>query len=404
MLKFGLVKQSFKMSLQNIWSNKMRSFLTMLGIIIGVAAVIALVTTVSGVSDYMMNEFSSMGAGSLTVTANGTALKQGLSEHDLEEITALENVAGISPSISVNTKVVKNNYVSDDVSVTGKNHSYFVRNSDTVVHGRPLVQTDMEGDVYVCVIDSTCAETFFSGIDPIGQSIKVGGIQYTVVGLCGKDDSITASMAMLYGASDSDGNIYIPYKNALAMNGRNSVTNLEVYVDDTSRTDELVDRLELLLDNAFNHEDSAYSVFNMDSLLDMMNTMNDMMSSLLAGIASIALVVGGIGIMNMMLVSVTERTKEIGLRKALGAEPSIIQLQFLLESIILSVLGGIIGIVVGEIISYILTVELMSIEFTVDFGAVALGFFFSLAVGIIFGWAPARRASRLNPIDALRSE
>lgn len=382
----------------------MRSFLTMLGIIIGVAAVIALVTTVSGVSDYMMSEFSSMGAGSLTVSANGTALKQGLSEHDLEEISALENVSGISPSISVATKVVKDGYVSNDVSISGKNHSYFIRNSEAVVHGRPLVSTDMNGDVYVCVIDSKCAETFFPGVDPVGQSIKIGGIQYTVVGLCGKDDSITASMAMLYGGSDSDGSIYIPYKNALAMNGRNSVTNLEVYVADTSKTDELVDRLEFLLDNAFNHEDTAYSVFNMDSLLTMMNTMNDMMSSLLAGIASIALVVGGIGIMNMMLVSVTERTKEIGLRKALGAEPRIIQLQFLLESIILSVLGGIIGIVVGELISYILTVNLMSIAFTVDLGAVALGFFFSLAVGIIFGWAPARRASCLNPIDALRSE
>ena len=404
MLKFGLVKQSFKMSVQNIWSNKMRSFLTMLGIIIGVAAVIALVTTVSGVSDYMMSEFSSMGAGSLTVNANGTALKQGLSEHDLKEIEALENVEGISPSISVATKVVRNNYVSDDVSVSGKNHTYFLHNEGTVEYGRPLVISDMGGDVNVCVIDKTCAETFFAGVDPLGQTIKIGGIQYTVVGLCGEDDSIMSSMALLYGGSNSDGNIYIPYKNALTLNGRNSVTSLEVYVEDTNRTDELVDRLELLLDNTFNHEDSAYSVFNMDSLLTMMNTMNDMMSSLLAGIASIALVVGGIGIMNMMLVSVTERTKEIGLRKALGAEPGIIQLQFLLESIILSLLGGIIGIIVGEIISYILTVTLMDLAFTVDFGAVSLGFFFSLAVGIIFGWAPARRASRLNPIDALRSE
>ena len=404
MLKLGLVKQSLKMSLQNIWSNKMRSFLTMLGIIIGVAAVIALVTTVSGVSDYMMSEFSSMGAGAITVNANGTALKQGLSEHDLEEIQNLDNVSGISPSISVSTKVVKNNYVSDDVNVSGKNHTYFVRNEDLVVHGRPLVISDMSGDVYVCVIYKTCAETFFPGIDPLGQTLKIGGIQYTVVGLCGEDDSITSSMAALYGMSNSDGNVYIPYKNALTMNGRNSVSSLEVYVEDTSQTDALVDRLELLLDNAFNHEDTAYSIFNMDSLLTMMNTMNDMMSSLLAGIASIALVVGGIGIMNMMLVSVTERTKEIGLRKALGAEPGIIQLQFLLESIILSVIGGILGIVLGETISYILTVSLMNIEFIVDMGAVALGFFFSLAVGIIFGWAPARRASRLNPIDALRSE
>ena len=404
MLKFGLVKQSFKMSVQNIKNNKMRSFLTMLGIIIGVAAVIALVTTVSGVSDYMMNEFSSMGAGALTVNANGTALKQGLSESNLAEIEKIDNVSGISPSVTVSTKVVKNGYVSDEVNVSGKNQVYFTRNSELVVHGRPLLLSDMSGDVKVCVIDKTCAERFFPGIDPLGQTLKIGGIQYTVVGLCGEDDSITSSMAMLYGMSNNDGNIYIPYKNALTLNGRNSVTSLEVYVADTSKADEVVNRLEALLDNIFNHEDSAYSVFNMDSLLTMMNTMNDMMSSLLAGIASIALVVGGIGIMNMMLVSVTERTKEIGLRKALGAEPRIIQLQFLLESIILSVFGGILGIILGETISYILVVNLMSIAFTVDLEAVALGFFFSLAVGIIFGWAPARRASRLNPIDALRSE
>jgi putative ABC transport system permease protein len=235
---------------------------------------------------------------------------------------------------------------------------------------------------------------------PVGKYIKIGGIQYLIVGLCAETDDIMAAMM----GGNGDGRIYIPYKNALTINGRNSVTSLEVYVEDTSRTDEVVQRLEQLLDNAFNHEDSAYSVFNMDSLLTMMNTMNKMMTSLLAGIASIALVVGGIGIMNMMLVSVTERTKEIGLRKALGAEPGIIQLQFLLESIILSVLGGIIGIVLGETISYVLTVTLMDIKFMINLGAIALGFFFSLAVGIIFGWTPARRASRLNPIDALRSE
>ena len=400
MPKFGLIKQSFKMSVRNIMSNKMRSFLTMLGIIIGVAAVIALVTTISGVSDYMMDEFSSMGAGSVTISANGTALKQGLTEHDLDEIESIENVKAVSPSISVMSKVEKNGHISNEVSITGKNHSYFIKNDEMVMYGRALLESDMSGQVYVCIIDQTCAKTFFPGESPLGKSINIGGMKYTVVGLCEDTDSILAAMM----GGNGDGSIYIPYKNAMTMNGKNSITSLEVYVKDTSKTDDVIDRLEQILDNAFNHEDTAYSVFNMDSLLTMMNTMNDMMSGLLAGIASIALVVGGIGIMNMMLVSVTERTKEIGLRKALGAQPGIIQLQFLLESIILSLLGGIIGILVGEIISFILMVNLMSLEFVVDLGAVSLGFFFSLAVGVIFGWAPARRASRLNPIDALRSE
>ncbi len=399
MLKIGTWKQSFKMSIQNILGNKMRSFLTMLGIIIGVTAVISLITVVSGVTDYLLSQFSSLGAGSLTVTANGTALKSGLTENDLSEIESLDNVEGISPSVSVSTNVVRNSYVSSDVTVSGKNEQYFVRN-DVVTLGRALNISDMGGDVKVCVIDDACAQTFFTGENPIGKTIMIGGIQYTVVGMCGEDESLMTSMS---GGSGGDGTIYIPWKNALTMNGKNSVTSLEVYVADTTRTDELVESLEALLANTFNNVDGAYSVVNMDSLVSLMNTMSTMLTSLLAGIASIALLVGGIGIMNMMLVSVTERTKEIGLRKALGAEPGIIQLQFLMESIILSVIGGIIGIGLGELISYAAAL-LLGTEFSINIGAVALGFGFSLGVGVIFGWAPARNASRLNPIDALRTE
>lgn len=399
MRNLAMMKESARMSLRNIASNKMRSFLTMLGIIIGVTAVIALISIVSGVTDYMMDSFSSMGAGSLTVTANGTALKSGLSESNLNEIAALDNVAGISPSVSVRSSAVRNGTVSTDVTISGKNEQYFIRN-DVISYGRALLPTDMDGSVPVCVIDQTCAEAFFTGENPLGQTFKVGGIQYKVVGVCGEDGSLTTSMS---GGSGSDGTIYIPYKNALAMNGRNSVTSLEVYVEDTEATDALIEELESLLNNAFNNADGAYSIMNMESLTDTLNTLSTMMTTLLAGIASIALVVGGIGIMNMMLVTVTERTKEIGLRKALGAEPGLIQLQFLMESIILSVCGGLIGILLGELISYAACV-LLGTSFVVNLWAVALGFGFSLAVGVVFGWAPARNASRLNPIDALRSE
>ena len=152
----------------------------------------------------------------------------------------------------------------------------------------------------------------------------------------------------------------------------------------------------------FNYKDDSYSILNMESLLSVMNTMMDLMTNLLVGIASIALLVGGIGIMNMMLVSVTERTAEIGLRKALGARPRSIQVQFLMESVILSLLGGAVGVVLGEAVSVILS-NVMNIAFAFSPGAVALGVGFSLAVGVIFGWAPARKASNLNPIDALRS-
>jgi len=184
--------------------------------------------------------------------------------------------------------------------------------------------------------------------------------------------------------------------------GVKGVTSLEVYAKDPDATDALTEELEALLDAAFNYKDDSYSIINMESLLSVMDTMMDLMTNLLVGIASIALLVGGIGIMNMMLVSVTERTNEIGLRKALGARPRSIQVQFLMESIILSLLGGAIGVVLGEVVSVILS-DVMSIVFVFSPGAVALGVGFSLAVGVIFGWAPARKASNLNPIDALRS-
>lgn len=400
MPKIGLMKQSVKMSVQNILSNKMRSFLTTLGIIIGVAAVIALVTTVSAVTDYMMNEFSNLGAGTITINASGTPLKSGLTETNLEDIEAMENVKGIAPSVSVYSKVVRNDYVSDDVTITGKNERYFQKNKDIVTYGRAFTEQDMDGTVKVCLIDDTLAKTFFLGEDPLGKTIRVGGISYTVVGLCDPDDTM---MSMLVGVSDSDGSVYIPYKNALNMNGKNSVNSVEVYIDDTDKTDELVDRLEAYLDNAFNNADGAYSLINMESLVELMDTMSGMMTKLLAGVASISLLVGGIGIMNMMLVSVTERTKEIGLRKALGAEPGMIQLQFLIEAVILSLIGGIIGIILGEMMSYV-ALDAIGTAFAVNVSAVSLGFGFSLLVGVIFGWAPARKASRLNPIDALRSE
>lgn len=399
MRRISMFKQSLKMSISNIKGNRMRSFLTMLGIIIGVAAVIALVTTVSGVTSYLMDQFSSMGAGSVTINATGTPLKRGLTENDLTEISSIENVATISPSVSVRTKVVRNEYISDDVSVSGKSDQYFMHN-ESVTSGRAFKSFEMNGDTYICIIDSDCAKKFFSGESPLNKQIKVGGIQYTVIGICGEDSSLMTAMG---GGLGSDGTIYIPYRNALAINGANNVTSLEVYIADTERTDETIEDIKRLLNNTFNNTDGAYSVINMGSLLDTMNTMSNMLSSMLAGIASIALLVGGIGIMNMMLVSVTERTKEIGLRKALGAEPRTIQIQFLTESIILSVFGGMIGIILGELIAFVATI-LIGTTFTINLSAIALGFGFSFAVGVIFGWAPARNASVLNPIDALRSE
>ena len=210
-------------------------------------------------------------------------------------------------------------------------------------------------------------------------------------------------MSYYMDTSDLDGSVIIPYRNALTMSGAANVTSLDVYIADGYSNSEVESNLRRVLDNIYNGADNAYSVIDLESLMSSMDTVEGMMTTMLGGIASIALLVGGIGIMNMMLVSVTERTKEIGLRKALGAEPIRIQMQFLIESITLSLLGGLIGVAFGMLIAFAGAKALKS-NFTISPGAILLGVGFSAVVGIIFGWAPARRASRLNPIDALRSE
>ena len=400
MHSLSIIKQSIKMSLQNIRSNKMRTFLTTLGIIIGVAAVIAMITIVNGVIDSVMGQFSSLGAGTLSVSITGSALKSGLTENDLQNIAELDNVAGISPSVSIRTTAARGTEFLDNVSVEGKNEYYFQKD-DIISYGRALTKSDIDNESYVCIIDQDLADNLFRGEDPLRQQVIVNGIRYTVIGLEGDDNSLMSAMAVM-GAS-TDGTIIIPYTNAMKMAGSNSITSLEVYIEDTNRTDELIDDVEAVLYKAFNENEDCYSTFSMDSLLDTMNQMMSTMTYMLAGIASIALLVGGIGIMNMMLVSVSERTKEIGLRKAMGATPGRIQLQFLLEAIVLSLMGGIVGVILGLLISFV-GAQLLNTNFTISMSAIGLGVGFSAAVGIIFGWAPARKASRLNPIDALRSE
>lgn len=400
MHSFSIIKQSVQLSLQNIRSNKMRTFLTTLGIIIGVTAVISMITIVDGVIDTVMGEFSSLGAGTLSVSAQGTPLKSGLSESDMKKIEELDNVAGLTPTISLRGSGARSGNMFEDVTIQGKSADYYL-NNDLISYGRPLKQVDLDNESYVCVIDQDLAENLFPGENPIGQKLMLMGIGFTVVGMEGESDDLMAAMSTF--GSTSDGTAVIPYTAARKLSGNNGITSLEVYIENTDYTDRLVEDIEAILYQAFNQRDDCYSVFSMDSLLETMDSMMSTMTYMLAGIASIALLVGGIGIMNMMLVSVTERTKEIGLRKAMGATPGRIQLQFLLEAIVLSLMGGIIGVILGLLISYVAAV-LLDIEFVISVSAVALGVGFSTAVGIIFGWAPAKKASQLSPIDALRSE
>ena len=391
--------ESLRMSFSNIIANKMRTFLTILGIIIGVMAIIALVTVMESATGEVTAQFEGLGTGKLMVQAQGTPLKRGLSEKDLEDILAIDGVTGFSPTFSSTGKVVFEKEETEDVKFNGYSDVYFRRENDSIAKGRPIVASDIENNLNVCVIDDELAQNAFPGKEPLSQFITIQGVRFEVVGVL-KEVEIDDVMSMTQ-TGEQNGEIIMPYTAFMKLYKQDRITSLEVYLDEVSNSAVITDNLQTVLDNAFNNKDDSNTIFNMESLVEVMDTMLGLMTNLLVGIASISLLVGGIGIMNMMLVSVTERTNEIGLRKALGAKPSSIQIQFLLESIMLSLFGGIIGMILGLGVSYFIA-HLMDIAFVLSKEAIALGLGFSFVVGIIFGWAPARKASNLNPIDALR--
>ena len=392
-----MLRECFSMSLSNIMGNRVRSFLTVLGILIGVTAVIALITTVSGFSGTLSSSFLSMGAGTLSVSVTGNDLKSGMSSDDLQVLTELDAVEGITPSVSLRSRVSRGGSYKTNVSVSGKNFYYFFRTEDAVKRGRPIHPTDEENMTFVCLIDQDIVDELFFGVDPVGETMYIDGIPFLVVGLL--SDSGSGSITSLMSGSFD---IVIPYTTALKMNNANVVTSFTVYLAEGMDSEQASITLEETMDAMFSFEEDCFTVTTMSGIEDTMNSMLSMVSTLLAGIASIALVVGGIGIMNMMLTTVTERTVEIGLKKALGAIPWQIQIQFLIESFLLSMIGGILGVALGLGLSLLLC-QVMGMTFTISTSAIILGVSFSAAVGIIFGWAPARKASKLNPIDALRA-
>lgn len=388
-----MLKESIKMSWSNITHNKVRSFLTVLGVVIGVSSIIALITIVQGATGSITSQISTLGADKITIQAVGTRLKQGLSEADLKQLAQVKLVSGVSPTVSGIATLVGDSHVETGVSVQGKNETYFKKETDIMAIGREINILDVNDKNQVAVLGSDLVKDFFFGINPLGQKILINGNTFTIVGV------LKASSSTIAGSTNKIA--MIPYTTAMKTLAVGYIKNVDVYMSDSSKSVAITNDLTTVLNTAFNYYKDSFNVINMQNIINMIGNITGMMALLLAGIASISLLVGGIGIMNMMLVSVTERTTEIGLRKALGAEPAQIQLQFLIESIFISLFGGILGLLLGILIALAASV-FMNFTFTLTTWTVLLAVGFAVVVGIIFGLAPARKASRLNPIDALR--
>ena len=389
--------ESFSLAIRNILSSKMRTLLTMLGIIIGIAAVMVIVGLGNGMQNYMTETFQSMGTNTLTVTLYGRGTSRNVDEDDMYEIVAENSqyLSKVSPTMTVQGVKVGTedlNYTS----VTGVSEDYFNMRGYTISKGRGLQYLDVRDRMSVCVVGEYINQTYYSG-DAVGQTIRLGGRNYQIVGVMAQEGDTLEEA----GADDC---AFVPYSTA----ARSSGGAINSYLV-TLTSEDVASAGKTALENALTEaygSDSVFYVMSMTEILDAMNSMINVMITILAAIAAISLVVGGIGIMNIMLVSVTERTREIGIRKSLGAKERYIMQQFVIEAATTSALGGVIGILLGYGLSQIATAvvaRLMEESLTISptMGAVLLAFGIPVGIGIFFGYLPAKKAAQLNPIDAL---
>ena len=386
---FEIIKSAFK----NILSNKMRSGLTMLGLIIGIASVIVLVGIGNGASADVTSQVQSLGTDILTVSV--TSSDTSLSYDQMDEIAELSNVDSVAPYKTVSATVSKGTTTSNKASIIATNENYLTVTNITIEAGRLLSVIDVENSSKVCLLGSDIADSLFDdNEDPVGATIKMNGDNYTVIGV------LTAQGSSM--GNNIDSTIIIPLTTATYLGSDTTISSLYVKVSDEDYIDSATTIIENYIANTLQISSDYYSVSSQDSMLNTMSDINNTLSLLLGGIASISLVVGGIGVMNVMLVSVSERTKEIGIRKSLGAKKKDILLQFLVESLVLSIIGGCIGVIFGMIVGNM--ADGLGYTFAPNVATILIAFFSSLAIGLIFGIFPAYKASGLNPIDALRTE
>ena len=403
-----MYKESFLMAWASLIANKMRSILTMLGIIIGVAAVIALVSIGNGVKQDIQNSISSFGSNLLMVMPGaprtpGVRPSQGsmksLKVSDFQAISKLDGVKAASP-YTANSYVTIYQSKNWTTTVSGVSSNFQDVNNWTMAEGRFISSKNVENRERVAVVGQTVVKNLFAGEDPVGKEIRVKNIPFRVIGVLNSKGNGTMG-------NDQDDTIFIPYTTAMErVEGVDYLRMVYVVASDDNGIDRLQSDIENLLRVRHSIKDTNLDDFNIQNMKSIMETMEQTTGTLtlfLGAVAAISLVVGGIGIMNIMLVSVTERTREIGIRKALGATYFVIVTQFLIEAVVISLMGGLIGIALGIGASKLIGLA-SGMSTVISVPTIVLSFAFSMAIGLVFGIYPARKAAKLNPIDALHYE
>lgn len=382
--------QGLRMAWKSILAHKLRTILTMLGIVIGVASVITLVAMGRGSSAAVEEQMSALGTNLLSVTITGRGTVSSLTVDEAEALGELEGVAHASPVVSgnVQAKFGRNNV---NVTVEGVTPSYEEVRDHHVSEGRFLLPIDIEYGQKVALIGSATAEELFETVSPVGEYVSLNGMRYKIVGLLEEKGS------SLGGSNDEK--ILIPITAAQRLLRSSGVRSVYLQAESAETMAYTQALLENELSKKFRSTD-GYRVFNQADMVETISSVSQTLSSMLAGIAAISLLVGGIGIMNIMLVSVTERTREIGIRKSVGAKRRDILMQFLLEALVISGWSGLFGVGVSAAAVYLLNRS--GSAALLEWDVIALSFAFSFSIGIAFGIFPANKASRLKPVDALR--
>jgi len=395
------IMRSFRLAIRSILGNKARSLLTMLGIIIGVAAVIVIVGLGNGMENYMTESFQSLGTNLMTVNVFGRGSSRSVSVDEMYEIADdnPELFLAMSPTVNVSATVKYGTEELKDTSISGVGEDYLKMRAYEMTAGRFIRYGDNLSRSKVCVVGSYIAVEWFGG-SAVGGTLKINGDYYEIIGVI---DEISDSTS-----GSSDDILFLPYTTAAKLMTIGSIGSYSFAMLTEDAVSESRAAINSVLYGVFGSTDS-YRITSMSEMLDTLTSMINVVVVVLTIIAGISLLVGGIGIMNIMLVSVSERTREIGIRKALGAKRRHVLSQFVIEAGLTSAIGGTIGILLGYLLTSVATVVITSLlseqlTITPSTSAVIMAFSVSAGIGILFGYLPARKAAFLNPIDALRYE